>query len=379
MMQETLRPAWTEINLDNLAFNMQQVRKQAGDRQVMAVVTAAAYGQGAVPVAKVLLENGADSLAVATLAEGIELRKAGFTCEIVIMSLTPSRYGSTLLEYDLIPVTASAENAYAFSRAASAAGKVLPVYAAVDTGMGRICFSVDQRSADMVAKIAKLGNVDLKGVFGHFARADEKDKSFCEMQIAKFDEFCKLLESIGINPGVKTHAGSAAIMEFPAGLYDAVRPGIMLYGCYPSDQMDRSFPLKPVMSVKAELTQVKKVPAGTPISYGGKFVTERDSFIGTIPVGYADGLSRSLSGKDARVIINGVYAPIVGNICMDQCMVDVTDVPDVFAGDEVIIVGTDGENTILADELAAMSGTISYEICCGFGQRLPKMYIQEEE
>ncbi|MBE6032646.1 MAG: alanine racemase [Clostridiales bacterium] len=380
-MQDTLRSAWVEINLDNLAFNIQKVREKVGpEKTVIGVVKADAYGHGAVPAAKTLLENGADALAVATLSEGIELRKAGFTCEIVILGLTASRYGTVLVEYDLTPVVASVDNAYAFSRAAAAANKFMPVYAAVDTGMGRIGFLPDQRGAEMVAKIAKLGNVNLKGVFSHFATADEADKTFAKEQIKKFDDFCKLLESIGIDPGVKTFANSGAIMEVPEGHYDAVRPGIMLYGCYPSNEVDRdALELKPVMSVKAELTQVKKVPAGTPISYGRTFVTERESFIGTVPVGYADGMPRAISGKGGRVIINGVYAPIVGRVCMDQFLVDVTDVPDVFAGDEVIIVGTDGENTILAEEIGALADTISYEICCGFGQRLPKVYTDNEE
>jgi alanine racemase len=225
-------------------------------------------------------------------------------------------------------------------------------------------------------KIAKLSNLKIKGLFSHFATADEKDKTYAEQQLAHYNNIYEKLKQAGLEFPVRTFANSAAIMEIPAAHFDMVRPGIVLYGCYPSNEVDRSqLSIKPVMSVKANIVHLKKVQPGFSVSYGRKFTTQRESLIATLALGYADGYPRYLSGK-GRVIVNGVYAPVVGNICMDQCMIDVTDVPDVKLGDEVVLMGRQGDLEILADEIGEKTGTINYEIVCAFGQRLPKVYVK---
>jgi len=227
-----------------------------------------------------------------------------------------------------------------------------------------------------IAQIDKLSNLRIKGIFSHFATADEKDKTYANEQLDKYDMFYKKLLDKGIDVKYRTFANSAAIMELPAAYYDAVRPGIILYGCYPSQEVDREkFLIKPVMSIKANIIHLKTIGPGFSISYGKKFTTDRESIIGTLSLGYADGYPRCLSGK-GRVIVNGVYAPVVGNFLMDQCMIDVTGVPDVKLGDEVVLMGSQGGLTIHADEIGEKTGTINYEVVCAFGQRLPKVYVK---
>lgn len=376
MYQEALRPVWAEINLSNLDYNIKQIRQKVGDKEIIGVVKADGYGHGSVAVSKVLLENGVRTLAIATLQEAITLREAGITCPIIMLGITPEMYADTLLKYEITPVTSSYENAAAISEAAKAAGKIIEVFVAVDTGMGRIGFLPDDEAVEEFKKICKLTNLKIKGLFSHFATADEKDKTYAEQQLAHYNNIYDKLKKADLDIPVRTFANSAAIMEIPAAHFDMVRPGIVLYGCYPSSEVDRDqLSIKPVMSVKANIVHLKRVQPGFSVSYGRKFTTHRESLIATLTLGYADGYPRYLSGK-GRVIVNGVYAPVVGNICMDQCMIDVTDVPDVKLGDEVVLMGRQGELEILADEIGEKTGTINYEIVCAFGQRLPKIYIR---
>ncbi|MEG1930214.1 MAG: alanine racemase [Anaerovorax sp.] len=379
MFKDALRSAWAEINLDYLRYNISQIRaKLEKYTGIIGVVKADAYGHGAVEISRVLLANGVKTLAVAVLPEAISLREAGFTCPIIMLGLTPTLYVDTLVTYDITPVTASYENALAISKASERAGKTTSVLIAIDTGMGRVGLLPQESSIAEIQKIDGLSNVRIKGVFSHLATADESDKTYAKEQIEKFEDFYEKLQMADIEIGFKTLANSAAIMELPLCHFDAVRPGIILYGGYPSSEVDKKeLSIKPVMSIKATIIQLKKVPAGTSISYGRLFTTARESLIGTIALGYADGYPRSLNGK-GRVIINGVYAPVVGNICMDQCMIDVTDVPNVQDGDEVIVMGSDGNLSILADEIAEKTNTVNYEVICAFGQRLPKVYISTE-
>ncbi|MDR1573228.1 MAG: alanine racemase [Clostridiales Family XIII bacterium] len=376
MFSKTLRWAWTEVDLRRLAFNMRTVKEKAKGSCVIAVVKADAYGHGAVPVSKVLLENGADVLAAGTLQEALILREAGFTCPVLILGLTPNDCCDTLTEYDLIPVTASYENARAIAKAAETAGVRKEVFVAVDTGMGRIGVPPDESGAAETARIHDLPHLRIKGIFGHFATADEADKRYAFEQTRRFNAFCERLTRLGVDPGMRTHANSAAVMELPEALFDAVRPGIILYGCYPAARMQTAdFPLRPVMSVKAKITYLKRVPKGTPVSYGRMFITQRESLIGTLSLGYADGLPRALTGK-GRAVLREAYAPIVGAICMDQCMIDVTDIPGAAPGDEAIVMGAQGDACVSAEEIAEKTGAISYEVLCGFGQRLPKVYAE---
>lgn len=376
MFKEALRPAWVEINLENLTDNIKEIRKKVEKHtEIIGVVKADGYGHGAIQVSHILLENGVKTLAIATLAEAISLRDAGFTCPIIMLGLTPDAYVDTLISYDIIPVTASYKNALAISEAGEAVGKTTAVLIAIDTGMGRVGLLPKDSSISEIQKIDKLSNITIKGVFSHFATADEEDKTYANWQISTFEDFYEKLQMADIEIVFKTMANSAAIMELPLCHFDAVRPGIILYGCYPSTQVDKSqLFIKPVMSLKANIVQIKKVPTGVDISYGRRFTTTRESLIGTLSLGYADGYPRALNGQ-GRVIINGVYAPVVGNICMDQCMIDVTHVPNVQEGDEVILMGSDGNLSILADEIGEKTNTINYEVVCALGQRLPKVYV----
>jgi alanine racemase len=376
MYPEALRPVWAEINLSNLDYNIKQIKQKAGGREIIGVVKADGYGHGSVEVSKVLLENGVGTLAIATLQEAITLREGGIACPIIMLGVTPEMYAGTLLKYDITPVTSSYENAAAISEAAKAEGRVVEAFVAVDTGMGRIGFLPDDEAVEEFKKIGMLSNLKIKGLFSHFATADERDKTYAQQQLAHYNNIYEKLKRAGMDIPVRTFANSAAIMEIPAAHFDMVRPGIVLYGCYPSGEVDRAqLSIKPVMSIKANIVHLKKVQPGFSVSYGRKFTTQRESLIATLTLGYADGYPRYLSGK-GRVIVNGVYAPVVGNICMDQCMVDVTDVPEVKLGDEVVLMGRQGDLEILADEIGEKTGTINYEIVCAFGQRLPKVYIR---
>jgi alanine racemase len=346
-----------------------------GKRLIFAVVKADAYGHGSAAVSKVLLENGADALAVASLNEAAALRKAGVDCPILALSLTPDDCCEALVTHDVTPVTSSLENARVISAVAAGAGLTKDVFAAVDTGMGRIGVAPDAAGAAEIARIAALPNIRLAGAFAHFATSDERDKTYALRQAAVFDEFVERLRRLGLDPGVLTHANSGGVMELPSTLYDAVRPGIMLYGCYPSDEMDRAaFPLRPVMSVKARIIHIKTVPPGVSISYGRAFTTRRESVIGTLNLGYADGFPRILSDNKCRVIVRGQYAPIAGKICMDQCMIDLSDIPGAARGDEAVVMGVQGDLSVTAEELGKKSGAIAYEVLCAFGRRLPKVY-----
>ena len=377
MVKEAIRPAWVEVNLSNLDFNIKNIKKKANGREIIGVIKADAYGHGSVEVAKVLRENGVKTFAIATLQEAITLREAGAKEEIIMLGLTPDMYADVLVTYDITPVVCHLENAKAISDAAQKAGKTVSGLIALDSGMGRIGYLTDDNSAiEEIKQISKLSNFKIKGIFSHMATADAYDKSFAKLQEYRYMEFYKKLIEAGVDIPFRTLANSASIMEIPTIHYDAVRPGIILYGCYPSHEVDKNeLELKPVMSVKANIVHLKDVPVGFSTGYGRKFISKRPSKIATLALGYADGYPRPYS-QFAKVIVNGVIAPIAGNICMDQCMVDVTDVPNVKIGDEVIIMGSDGKNTILADDIADATGTINYEITCAFGQRLPKVYVR---
>lgn len=378
MYKEAIRPAWVEVNLSNLDYNIKNIKAKVGEnKEIIGVIKADGYGHGSVEVAEVLRKNGVKTFAVAALSEVIKLREHGVKEDIIMLGLTPDLYADTIIQYDVTPVVCSAANAAAISEAALKAGKVVKGLVAVDTGMGRIGYLPDdpQAIAD-IQQMEKLDGFKIKGLFSHFATADAADKTYARQQEQRYNAFYEKLIAAGVKIPMKTFANSAAIMELSSVHFDAVRPGIILYGCYPSAEVDKNqLSLKPVMSVKANIVHLKKVPQGSTISYGRKYTAPRESLIATLALGYADGFPRpySLVGK---VIVNGVFAPLAGNICMDQCMVDVTDVPDVKVGDEVIVMGSDGTNTILADDIGNATGTINYEIVCAFGQRLPKVYVK---
>ncbi len=378
MYKDAIRPAWVEVNLSNLDYNIKNIQAKAGDRPLIGVIKADAYGHGAVMVAEVLRQNGVKTFAIATLQEAVTLREAGATEEIIMLGLTPDMYADTIIKYDITPVVCDATNAKAISDAAAAAGKVVEGFIAVDSGMGRIGYLADdlENAVFDVKKIAQLPNFKIKGLFSHMSTADAADKTYSHYQEDQFNKFYDALVAAGIEVPKKTLANSASIMELPTIHFDTVRPGIILYGQYPSDEVDRDgLHIKPAMSVKANIIHLKDVPANFSVGYGRKYISEKPARIATLALGYADGYPRPYSAH-AKVIVNGVLCPIAGNICMDQCMVDVSEVPDVKVGDEVIVMGSDGVHEVSAEDIAKATGTINYEICCAFGQRLPKVYVK---
>ncbi len=377
MYEKSKRAAWAEISKENLVFNINSIKNKVGSSvEICGIIKADGYGHGSVFMAKTLEEEGVKSFGVATLDEAITLRKAGIEGRIVLLGITPSMYANTLVENDFTAVVCSLENAKAISEEAGKASKIVDIYIAIDTGMGRIGYPAeDFEVLSELKEISKLENLNILGLFSHFATADAVDKTYARKQEAAFNKFYDVMAEGGVVFPIKTLANSAGVMELTSAHFDMVRPGIVLYGLYPSEEVDkRNLAIKPVMTVKANIVHLKTVPAGTTVSYGQSFLAKRDSVIGTLSLGYADGYPRPFS-KDAKVIVNGRFAPIAGNICMDQCMVDLTEVHGVEVGDEVIIMGTDGKLSVLADDIARATGTINYEIACAFGQRLPKVYV----
>lgn len=378
MHTEANRAAWAEIDLGCVDFNIKEIaHKVGGASKVIGVIKSDAYGHGAAKIAQLLSDNGICSFAVATLPEAIELRESGFTDEEIIpFSLIADSLEGTVVEYNLSPLICSFYTAEQISEEAAKKGKIISGYIAVDTGMGRVGYNPDvPETIEEIVKINELSNFRIKGLFSHMSTADEADKSYANWQAKRFKAFADKLESMGVSLPVKTFANSAAIVDMPETYYDKSRAGLILFGYYPSDEVDKSaLSLKPAMSVKASIIQLKEVEKGTAIGYNRKFIADRKSRIATIPLGYADGLPRTYS-PFAKVLVNGIIAPVAGNICMDQCMIDVTDVPEVKEGDEVIIIGSDGRNQITADDIAKATNTIPNEILCGFGQRLYKKYV----
>ena len=373
------RPVWAEINLDDLASNMREIRRITKSREIIAVIKADGYGHGALEIAPTLLENGATRIAVAVVTEAVELRKGGITCSIMVLGYTPAISADVLVEFDIEQTVYSYDLASEISKAACKAGKVAKLHIAVDTGMGRIGFIPNEESLDVVYKINKLPNILLQGIFSHFSTADEKNKEYSYVQLEKFNWFYNKLILKGIVINLRHVANSAAIIDLPQVHFDACRPGIILYGYYPSNQvLKERITLKPVMTLKANIVNLKKVSPGEYISYGRKFKTEKESLIATLPIGYADGYNRLLSNK-AMVILNDKLVPVVGKICMDQCMIDVTGIGDIKIGDEVILMGESKNNSFTGDDIAEIMGTINYEVTCMISKRVPRVYIKNGE
>ena len=370
-MEKIMRPVWAEIDLDILANNMRNIKKLAGNKEVMAVVKADAYGHGALDVAPCLLENGASRLAVAMLTEAIELRNNNITAPIMILGYTPLYLGEDLINYDIEQTIYDLDYAKELSSLAISLNKKAKVHIALDTGMGRIGFLPNNESFNAICEICALDGLDVVGIFTHFSSSDEKDKEYTQYQFNQIYDFINKLENEGINIPLKHACNSAAIIDMPNTYLDSVRAGIILYGYYPSNEVQ-----KENLSIKPALTlNVKELESGMYISYNRTFKTSRKSKIATIPIGYADGYIRTLK-HDAKVIVNGQLAPIVGNICMDQFMIDVTDIDDVNTGDEVILLGESNDIKFNADDLAKCMNSINYEVLCLLKKRVPRAYIK---
>lgn len=376
---DLLHPLWAEINLDNFAFNINEIKDRVAPSQVIGVVKANAYGHGAVEISKTLLENGVTKLAVANIVEAIELRESNIDCEILLLGISLDSTIDSLLKYNIEPTISSYDFAFKLNKRAKELNKICNIHIALDTGMGRIGFRKSEESVTEISSICSMSNLNICSTFSHFSTADYKDKTYSEYQLDIYNWFQDRLKELNCSLGEKNIANSAAIIDLPKTCFDNVRPGIIQYGYYPSEEVEKeNLQLKPVLTWKTKIVHLKTLEENNFIGYGKNFQTKKQSIIATIPVGYGDGYPRALSNK-GYVIIHGKLAPIVGNVCMDQCMVDVTDVDGVNLNDEVIILGRDKEVKFDADDFAKITNTINYEPLCLIGRRTARVYIKNNK
>ncbi len=372
-MREYLR-TYCEIDLKAIRQNYINIKEKTGkNAMTMAVIKADGYGHGAVEIGN-YLKDIADYFGVATIEEGIELRKSGLKQPILVLGYHSPSLSFQNLEYDIDQTIYSYETAEAMAKEAVKEGKTARIHIALDTGMTRIGISPDQKGLDIVKKINSLPGMKIEGLFTHLSCADMTDKTYTKQQMERYDHFVKLLEDEKISIPVKHLCNSAAIMEFDDHRYDMTRAGIILYGLYPSDEVDFSrLALLPAMSWYSHVVNIMEPEMNRGVSYGATYIVDHPCRLATISVGYADGYSRSLSNK-GWVLIHGKKAPIVGRVCMDQMMVDITDIPDVKIEDKVTLIGQDGENRISVEDMADLSGSFNYEFVCHVGKRVPRIY-----
>lgn len=370
---------YAAVDLDAILYNMEQMKENLPpNTKITAVIKTNGYGHGAVPIAENL--EGLDFVfgyAVATAEEALALRQAGMKKPILILGYVFPYCYEDLVREEIRPAVFRRDMAEQLSGIACKSGKPLKIHIKVDTGMTRVGIFPDDDGLSFVEEVSKLPGIEIEGIFTHFARADESDKTSAIEQYQKFTGFLRRIETeLGLSIPIKHCANSAAIIELPEMALDMVRAGITIYGLYPSAEVSRSLvPLQPALSLYSHVVYVKTVPAGIPVSYGGTYVTKRKTRIATIPVGYGDGYPRGLSGK-GRVLIRGKSAPVCGRVCMDQFMVDVTDIPGVAEGDLVTLIGKDGGERITMEELGDLSGRFNYELACDLGERIPRVYLK---
>ncbi len=366
------RPTWAEVNLDNLKYNFYQLKKLLRPKiKIMVTVKADAYGHGLIPVSRKLESCGVDSLGVASIDEGIKLREINIKLPILILGMILKEDISPVFKYKLTPTVCDKEFALVLNNKAKELGRPINIHIKVDTGMGRIGV-LHQDAEKLVRYINKLKFVNIEGIFTHFAFAD-MNREFTQYQIDLFNRLINKLNKRGIHIPLVHTANSMGVIGYKNSHFNMVRPGLVIYGLYPSRNMRERIDLKPVLSLKTKVIYVKKVPRGHGISYGHEYTTKRNTRIATLPIGYGDGYSRSLSNL-APVLIKGKCFRIAGRICMDQVMVDVGG-NRIKTGDEVVLIGIQGKNKITAEELADLSNTIPYEIVCGLGSRIPRVYV----
>jgi alanine racemase len=369
--------AWVEIDLAALSHNVQQLKQLlTHPTQLMAVVKADAYGHGAITVAQTALEAGAGGLCIATLSEGIQLREVGIQAPILLLGATNTpEQVRAIAHWQLEPTICNPQQALVFSETLSDLKTTLPVHLKLDTGMSRLGMPW-QEATEFVQLVQRLPYLDIASVYSHLATADSPDPTVMRLQHQRFEEAIAQLRSAGITPPRLHLANSAATLTDPALYYDWVRVGLALYGLYPAEHLHNTVDLKPVMQVKARVTQVKTIPAGTGVSYGYQFIADRELRLAVIGIGYADGIPRNLSNK-MTVSIRGKQVPQIGAITMDQLMLDVSEIPDLQTGEVVTLIGRDGDVQISADDWAQCLGTISWEILCSFKHRLPRVTVSQ--
>ena len=375
----TYTRVFAPIDLDAVVYNMESMRKNISPNTGMiGVVKTDGYGHGGVPVAKII-DPYVQGYAVATIDEALNLRHHGIRKPILILGVTHTARYLELIEQDIRPAIFTLEQAEPLSAQAVRMGKSAKIHLALDTGMSRIGMEPDENGAELAVQIAALPGICVEGLFTHFARADETDKKEAEAQLSRYLHFVGLLEKRNLKIPIKHCSNSAGIIDLPKANLDMVRAGISIYGMYPSDEVDKNaVPLKPVMGLKSFVTYVKPLKPGQAVSYGGTFVAKSPMLAATIPVGYGDGYPRNLSGK-GYVLIHGKKAPILGRVCMDQFMVDVTDIPDVAVDTEVTLIGTDGQEVIRVEDLSELCGRFHYELVCDIGKRVPRVYFRYGE
>ena len=375
---KTYSRVYAKIDLDAVTYNMEQMKQRIdGDTKIMAVIKSDGYGHGAIQVAEVLEKyDYIWGFAVATLDEAVVLRTEGIQKPILVLGcIFPDQY-LEMLDNDIRMNVYTEEMAKEISYMARREGKTAYLHIKLDTGMARLGFAVNNESVDAITRISKLPNVNMEGVFTHFAKADETDKTFTKNQISQFVSMTEKLRERGVTFPYEHCANSAAIIDVEDARFDIVRAGISTYGLDPSEEVNQNaVHLKPALALKSHVAFVKEIEEGTPVSYGGTFVAEKKMKIATIPVGYGDGYPRSLSGK-GYVLIRGKKANILGRICMDQFMVDVTDIEGVSFGDKVTLIGRDGNEAISVEKLSELSGRFNYEFICALGKRIPRVYVK---
>lgn len=368
--------AYAQIDLDAITENVKKVQKKVGPFvKTMAIIKTDAYGHGAVPVAEALAQEGVDAFGVASVEEGEVLRRHNINNPILILGYVYPEDYEALLKSDLMHAVFEYETAQKLSAKAVELGLTAKIHIKVDTGMGRIGLMPDDSGLETVKRISALPGIEIDGIFTHFACADSSDKSSVNAQKESFLRFLDRLKAEGINPPVKHMDNSAGIIDFDDGFLDMVRIGIMTYGLYPSDEVKKeSFPLKPAMQLVSSVSFVKEVKAGFKVGYSSTFTAEKDMKIATVSIGYGDGYPRSLSNK-GRVLVGGEYASIIGRVCMDQIMIDVSSL-DVKQGDKVTLIGSDGDKCISAEEVANLAGSFNYELVCSVNMRVPRVYLK---
>lgn len=372
-----LKRTWANVSIDALEHNCREIRRHAGSCKMMGVVKADAYGHGAVPVSHALTELGTEYLAVSNLEEAVQIRRGGVRTPILILGYTPAEYAENMIYLDISQEVHSLEYARQLNRALDGTNFMLTVHLKVDTGMSRIGFLSDNGIEELL-EVARLPHLHVEGVFTHFSVADSRvpeDVAYTRSQYERFHKTLKALREAGMEVELAHCCNSGATLLYPEYAMDMVRPGIMTYGIHPSVETAGILPLEPVMSLSSTVSQIRTLPEGTQISYGRTYQTEGERTIAVISIGYADGLLRSLSGR-MGFLIDGSFAPQVGKICMDMCMADVTDIPEVQVGDEAVVIGSSGQLNQGADKLAELLGTIPYEVLCGINKRIPRIYLQ---
>jgi alanine racemase len=374
-VNEKIRPAWVEINRKKAIHNFLEVRRAVGPNvKICAVVKADSYGMGSMELSKMYLENGVDMFAVAVISEAFELREEIKNKDILVLGYTPEEFYDDAINNDITLAIYDYELAEKLNIAAKNLNKKAKVHIKIETGMNRLGFLVTEENADKVAAISKMENIKIEGAFSHHAKADEKDKTTAHKQAQKFVDFMSMLEKRNVTIPIKHIANSATIIDMPEYYFDMVRPGIILSGFYPSDEVNmQEYKFEICVTLKARVANVKTIETGEGVGYGHLFSTTKSTVVGTIPLGYADGYSRLLSNK-GYIIVKGVKCPIIGKVCMDQFMVDLSMVENPKIGDEAIIYGDGTDGAMTAEDVANMRGTISYEVLTNLGKRLPKIY-----